>query len=75
EGDRTLLGPVRNFVSVGLGKWASGVTRRTRPKAARKTRSSKQKSPLSTKGTPSGSGESAAVHLACNRPSLRRRQG
>ncbi|MBD3159415.1 MAG: hypothetical protein GF309_11545 [Candidatus Lokiarchaeota archaeon] len=47
EGGRTLLGPVREFVSVGLGKWASVVTRRKRPKAARKTRSSKQKSPLS----------------------------
>jgi len=68
----TLLGPVRNPGPVGLGKWASAVVQRTRPKATRKTRSSKQKSPLSRNGYSSYRGESAAVHLARNGPPLRR---
>ena len=53
----------------GLGKWASSVVRGTtkrnaRLKARKKKPSSKGKSLLSKKGTPSGPGESAAVHFA-----------
>ncbi|MFO7837863.1 MAG: hypothetical protein R6V83_14560 [Candidatus Thorarchaeota archaeon] len=57
----SLLGSVRDPSSVGLGKWASAVTRRPRPKAVRWTRSTKQKSPHSEQGSSSGLGESAAV--------------
>ncbi len=53
----------------GLGKWASSVVRRTtrrsaRLKARKKKPSSKGKSLLSKKRTPSSPGESAAVHFA-----------
>ncbi|TFG06109.1 transposase [Candidatus Thorarchaeota archaeon] len=48
----------------GLGKWASAVARSSRPKTRGKTGSSRRRSLLSTKGTTSGPGESAAVHPA-----------
>ncbi|MGV9168428.1 MAG: zinc ribbon domain-containing protein [Promethearchaeia archaeon] len=46
----------------GLGKWASAVARRARPKARGKFSTSRRKSLLSKQGTSSSSGESAAVH-------------
>jgi hypothetical protein len=46
----------------GLGKWASAIARSTRPKARGKTRSSRGKSLLSSKGRASNLGESAVVH-------------
>ncbi len=52
----------------GLGKWASSVVRETAKRSSQlntrgKKSSSRRKSLLSKKGTPSGSGESAAVHF------------
>ncbi len=46
----------------GLGKWASAVTRSSQLNAQENKSSSRRKSLLSTKGTPSNPGESAAVH-------------
>jgi transposase len=50
----------------GLGKWTRAVdaARSAQPKARRKKSSSKGRSLLSTEGSPSASGESAAVHHA-----------
>jgi IS605 OrfB family transposase len=48
----------------GLGKWASAVARSSRPKARGKSKDSQRRSLLSTQGTASGPGESAAVHPA-----------
>ncbi|MHA1637734.1 MAG: zinc ribbon domain-containing protein [Candidatus Thorarchaeota archaeon] len=53
----------------GLGKWASSVTRSVTKRSSQlnargKKSSSRRKSLLSTKGTPSSPGESAAVHFA-----------
>ncbi|MHA1882906.1 MAG: zinc ribbon domain-containing protein [Candidatus Thorarchaeota archaeon] len=53
----------------GLGKWASSVTRRVTKRSSQlnargKKSSSRRKSLLSKKGTPSNPGESAAVHFA-----------
>ncbi|MGV9169115.1 MAG: zinc ribbon domain-containing protein [Promethearchaeia archaeon] len=59
----------------GLGKWASAVARRARPKARGKPCASRRKSLLSKQGTSLSSGESAAVHLVCNGPPQLRRQG
>jgi len=49
-------------VLVGLGKWASVVTRRTQPKDERWAFSTKQKSPPSRNGPPSRREASAAIH-------------
>jgi transposase len=48
----------------GLGKWASAVARSSPPKARGKSKTSRRRSLLSTKGSPSAPGESAAVHHA-----------
>ncbi|MFO7836416.1 MAG: hypothetical protein R6V83_07170 [Candidatus Thorarchaeota archaeon] len=62
KGEGSLLGLVRNLSLVGLGRWATPERGKgSAPKAVRKTRSSKQKSSLSKKGSSSDPGESAAV--------------